>query len=88
MNPEARTMLPGIAFAGFQSRFREPQMEEGFADITTVDFEVCSSLVSLMRAWRLVWFARGRDRKLIAICDMEQFTGTAEQRQVWAQYWT
>lgn len=43
MNPEKRIMLPKMAFTGFASRYREPRVEEGFQDITKVDFKVCSS---------------------------------------------
>ncbi|RMZ90267.1 hypothetical protein DV736_g2499, partial [Chaetothyriales sp. CBS 134916] len=39
MNPEGRTMLPGIAFRSFLQRFQEPKIEEGFEDITVVDFD-------------------------------------------------
>jgi hypothetical protein len=39
MNPESRTLLPGIAFADFGKRFREPKIEEGFQDIVRVDFQ-------------------------------------------------
>lgn len=39
MNPESRTLLPGIAFADFQKRFQEPKAEEGFQDIVRVDFQ-------------------------------------------------
>lgn len=38
MNPEKRIMLPKVAFTGFLSRYREPKPEEGFQDITKVDF--------------------------------------------------
>ena len=38
MNPEKRDLLPGIAFKSFQQRFQEPTPEEGFEDITLVDF--------------------------------------------------
>ncbi|KAF2002643.1 PNK3P-domain-containing protein [Amniculicola lignicola CBS 123094] len=38
-NPENRTMLPKMAFTGFASRYREPKLKEGFADIVKVDFE-------------------------------------------------
>ncbi|KAK4551977.1 DNA kinase/phosphatase Pnk1 [Recurvomyces mirabilis] len=38
MNPEKRTMLPKMAFTGFTARHREPRVEEGFEDITRVDF--------------------------------------------------
>jgi hypothetical protein len=37
-NPESRTSLPGIAFGDFARRFQEPQLSEGFEDITKVDF--------------------------------------------------
>jgi len=40
MNPESRTMLPKMAFTGFASRYREPTLEEGLADIFKVDFRV------------------------------------------------
>lgn len=40
MNPEARKMLPGIAFRSFLQRLQEPTLEEGFKDIYRVDFEV------------------------------------------------
>ena len=43
MNPEKRTMLPKMAFTGFAARYREPRVEEGFQDITKVDFKVCSA---------------------------------------------
>lgn len=38
MNPESRTLLPGIAFADYGKRFEEPNVEEGFQDIVRVDF--------------------------------------------------
>jgi bifunctional polynucleotide phosphatase/kinase len=40
MNPEKRAMLPKMAFSGFTARFRQPKVEEGFEDITKVDFQV------------------------------------------------
>jgi len=40
MNPESRTMLPKMAFTGFASRYREPTADEGFDDITKVNFKV------------------------------------------------
>ncbi|OCL12378.1 PNK3P-domain-containing protein [Glonium stellatum] len=40
MNPEKRTILPKVAFAGFLSRYREPKLEEGFQDIVKVEFRV------------------------------------------------
>lgn len=39
MNPEARSALPKLAFNGFASRFKQPQVKEGFQDIVEVDFE-------------------------------------------------
>lgn len=45
-NREGRTMLPHIAFSGFASRYREPEVSEGFADIVKVDFQV-----RLSEAW-------------------------------------
>jgi len=41
MNPENRSILPGVAIAGFFSRYREPTTKEGFEEITKVDFRVC-----------------------------------------------
>ncbi|KAH8697178.1 putative DNA 3'-phosphatase Tpp1 [Talaromyces proteolyticus] len=38
LNPESRTALPGIAFGDFARRFQEPQLSEGFEDITRVQF--------------------------------------------------
>ncbi|KAF7523370.1 hypothetical protein G7054_g11790 [Neopestalotiopsis clavispora] len=39
MNPEARTVLPQLAFNGFGSRFKEPKAKEGFQDVTEVEFK-------------------------------------------------
>ncbi len=33
-------MLPKLAFTSFASRYREPKLAEGFAEITMIDFEV------------------------------------------------
>ncbi|KAL6235179.1 hypothetical protein BDW75DRAFT_210493 [Aspergillus navahoensis] len=38
LNPESRTLLPGIAFGDFAKRFEEPTLAEGFQDIVRVDF--------------------------------------------------
>ncbi|KAL1996975.1 hypothetical protein VTN49DRAFT_7840 [Thermomyces lanuginosus] len=38
LNPEHRPPLPGMAFIDFQRRYEEPKLEEGFEDITRVDF--------------------------------------------------
>jgi hypothetical protein len=40
MNPEKRTVLPGLAFKGFSSRYQKPTLSEGFQDITEVAFKV------------------------------------------------
>jgi bifunctional polynucleotide phosphatase/kinase len=42
-NPEKRTILPRIAFSGFASRFVEPELSEGFQDMTRVEFQVRGS---------------------------------------------
>lgn len=39
-NPEERSLLPKIAFAGFAKKYREPTLSEGFQDIVKVNFEV------------------------------------------------
>jgi len=47
MNPESRVMLPKQAFTGFAARYKPPTLDEGFVDITKVDFEVrCRSISS------------------------------------------
>ncbi|KAF2656772.1 PNK3P-domain-containing protein [Lophiostoma macrostomum CBS 122681] len=42
-NPEKRAILPKMAFTGFTSRYREPQLSEGFQDIIKTDFEFTGS---------------------------------------------
>jgi hypothetical protein len=50
MNPESRVMLPRHAFTGFAARYSAPTLDEGFVDITKVDFEVrCRSISSRVR---------------------------------------
>jgi hypothetical protein len=39
-------MLPKMAFTGFASRYREPTADEGFEDITKVNFKVRFSFPS------------------------------------------
>ncbi|KAK3949580.1 PNK3P-domain-containing protein [Pseudoneurospora amorphoporcata] len=39
LNPESRTSLPKLAFSGFNARFKEPKVKEGFQDVTEVDFK-------------------------------------------------
>jgi hypothetical protein len=48
MNPEKRTILPGMAFRSFTSRYKRPQLSEGFQDITEVAFRVCLSHASIL----------------------------------------
>ena len=43
MNPEKRSILPGLAFKGFSSRYQRPGLSEGFQDITEVTFKVSFS---------------------------------------------
>lgn len=38
-NPEARQMLPGLAFNTFKSRFKEPKEAEGFDEVVPVEFK-------------------------------------------------
>ncbi|KAF2418763.1 putative DNA 3'-phosphatase Tpp1 [Tothia fuscella] len=38
LNPEKRTMLPMVAFTSYAQRRQEPRLDEGFQDITKVDF--------------------------------------------------
>lgn len=46
MNPEHRKMLPRMAFSGFLGRYQEPTLEEGFEDVTTIDFKVSQAMLS------------------------------------------
>jgi hypothetical protein len=46
MNPEKRAILPSLAFRGFNSRYKRPQLKEGFQDITEVAFRVSLSHVT------------------------------------------
>jgi hypothetical protein len=68
MNPESRTMLPKMAFTGFASRYREPTLDEGFEDITKVNFKVRSlvpSFLERVRCWG--WRAYGAPLRLRAV---------------------
>lgn len=77
MNPEARTMLPGIAFRSFVQRFQEPTLKEGFEDIYEVNFEVRSCLeASCIRI-----------ESTLTLLDGSQFKGTDEQKKLWSRYW-
>lgn len=44
-------MLPKMAFTGFTSRYREPNISEGFEDIMPVDFKV--SAIPQLFHWSL-----------------------------------
>ena len=74
MNPESRTMLPKMAFTGFASRYREPTVDEGFDDITKVNFKV--RLV--LSCWRCVgmWHALYPAPRLAAIWGGSQLTSS------------
>ncbi|KAI5207976.1 hypothetical protein AUEXF2481DRAFT_7921 [Aureobasidium subglaciale EXF-2481] len=54
MNPESRTMLPRQAFTGFAGRYQPPGLNEGFVDITNVDFEF-SGTEEQKTAWSKFW---------------------------------
>ncbi|KAF2673861.1 polynucleotide kinase 3 phosphatase [Microthyrium microscopicum] len=38
LNPEARAILPGLAFNSFASRYQEPKLGEGFSEIIQISF--------------------------------------------------
>ncbi|KAF2150808.1 PNK3P-domain-containing protein [Myriangium duriaei CBS 260.36] len=56
INPENRTMLPRMAFAGFAKRFIQPSVKEGFQDIYKVDF-VFQGDETAKRVWRRYWIS-------------------------------
>ncbi len=72
-------MLPKVAFVGFASRYREPRLDEGFQDITRIDFQVrqLQLLCAMDPPQRLADF-RIRSAK---------FEGTPEELAVWSKYW-
>ncbi len=43
-NPEKRSILPHSAFTGFNSRFKEPKVKEGFQDVIKVEFQVSTEV--------------------------------------------
>ncbi|KAF2204780.1 PNK3P-domain-containing protein [Delitschia confertaspora ATCC 74209] len=53
-NPEKRTILPRLAFTGFASRYREPQLNEGFEDITKIDF-MFTGTKEQQKLWSKYW---------------------------------
>ncbi|KAH7094628.1 polynucleotide kinase 3 phosphatase-domain-containing protein [Paraphoma chrysanthemicola] len=46
-NPESRSILPKLAFTGFASRYREPKVSEGFAEIIMTEFKVRTTRAGL-----------------------------------------
>ncbi|KAF2127312.1 PNK3P-domain-containing protein [Dothidotthia symphoricarpi CBS 119687] len=53
-NPESRSLLPKLAFTSFASRYREPKVDEGFQDVTNVDFELEGD-DELKKLWGRYW---------------------------------
>ena len=53
-NPEERVILPHSAFAGFRSRFKEPDVKEGFQDVVKVDFQF-KGTDQEKKAWSRYW---------------------------------
>lgn len=68
-------MLPQVAFTGFASRYREPKVEEGFRDITKVDFKVNCE------------FEHIPVQPTVPTNKPQQFEGTEEQKMQWKKYW-
>lgn len=54
MNPEKRMILPSMAFRGFMSRYKKPELNEGFQDITKVAFRFNGSEAE-RRIWARHW---------------------------------
>ncbi|KAI9923655.1 hypothetical protein MW887_008477 [Aspergillus wentii] len=54
LNPESRTLLPGIAFGDFSRRFKEPSLDEGFKDIIRVDFRFRGN-EDAKKVWSQYW---------------------------------
>ncbi|PYH99159.1 polynucleotide kinase 3'-phosphatase [Aspergillus ellipticus CBS 707.79] len=54
LNPESRSLLPGIAFGDFLRRFKEPAMDEGFQDIIRVEFRFRGDQEA-KRLWGQFW---------------------------------
>lgn len=74
MNPEQRTLLPNMAFTGFISRYRPPQVSEGFEDITEIKFQ--ASLLFHILDWQYLLLMRH-----------PQFQGTDQEWEIWSRYW-
>lgn len=56
MNPEARAQLPVMAFTGFAARYQPPTIEEGFEDITKIDF-IFRGTEEEKQLWRKYWIS-------------------------------
>jgi len=54
MNPEARRILPQLAFNTFASRFQKPSLDEGFTEIIEVDFKFEGSK-DTKKLWSRYW---------------------------------
>ncbi|KAL2073223.1 hypothetical protein VTL71DRAFT_10547 [Oculimacula yallundae] len=54
MNPEKRTILPGMAFRSFATRYKRPELNEGFQDITEVGFKFLGNEVE-QQTWTRHW---------------------------------
>ncbi|KAK6358849.1 hypothetical protein TWF696_000029 [Orbilia brochopaga] len=54
LNPEKREYVPSMAFLNYKSKFQEPQLNEGFKDITVVDFEFRGTDAEY-EVWRRHW---------------------------------
>lgn len=76
MNPEKRSILPGLAFKGFTSKYRRPQLHEGFQDITEVAFQVSSQHAATIHSG-----LGSHDSRM-------QFVGSDVEREIWTRHWT
>jgi bifunctional polynucleotide phosphatase/kinase len=57
MNPEGRTMLPGVAFRSFQQRYIPPSISEGFQDITQIGFQF-QGTPEQCKTWSQYWISK------------------------------
>lgn len=53
-NPDKRTILPHSAFSSFASRFKQPNVEEGFQDLVPVEFQFEGD-VEQRKMWCQYW---------------------------------
>lgn len=68
-------MLPKQAFTGFASRYRQPSLDEGFEDITKVDFQVRGLVLERKIPRQLltiivVYWYRGAEACVVEILDL------------------